>query len=463
MKLRQRLAVVLSLLALGGTGPGAQAVLPVDRPEWLDPYREPARRLIDEATRDTFAWRRLADLTDSVGHRLSGSPQLERAIGWAVDEMKRDGLENVHTEPVMVPKWVRGRESAEIVEPSQQQIHMLGLGGSVATPPDGVEAQLLVVRSFQDLDARASLARGRIVLFNVPFINYVETVRYRANGPARAALHGAVAALVRSIGPDGQRLPHTGALQYRPGAPKIPAAAIASEDADLLQRMIERGPVVVRLKMEARVEPDVLSANVVGELRGRERPNEIVVVGGHLDSWDVGTGASDDGGGCVVTWEALRIMKKLGLRPRRTVRVVLWTNEENGGRGGLAYRDQHRAELVNHVMMLESDLGVFRPIGLGFTGSESARQKLRALATLLDPLGANRIFGSGEAADIAPSVEAGRIPAVSLEVDHAKYFLFHHTAADTVDKIDPAEMARCAAVVAVAAYVVADLPERLGD
>lgn len=460
---RHRLAVALSLLMFGGADLRAQAVLPVDPPAWLDPYREPARRLIAEATRDAFAWRRLAVLTDSVGHRLSGSPQLERAIRWAVDEMKRDGLENVHTEPVMVPKWVRGRESAEIVEPSRHQIHMLGLGGSVATPVDGVEAQVLVVRSFQDLEARAPLARGRIVLFNVPFINYVETVRYRANGPARAALHGAVAALVRSIGPDGQRLPHTGALQYSPAAPRIPAAAIASEDADLLQRMVDRGPVVVRLKMEAHFERDVLSANVIGELRGHERPNEVVVVGGHLDSWDVGTGASDDGGGCIVTWEALRIMKKLGLRPRRTVRVVLWTNEENGGRGGLAYRDQHLGELANHVMMLESDLGVFRPIGLGFTGSDSAREKLRTIATLLGPLGANRIFGSGEAADIAPSVEAGRIPALSLEVDNTKYFLFHHTAADTVDKIDPAEMARCAAVVAVVAYVVADLPERFGD
>ena len=217
--------------------------------------------------------------------------------------MKRDGLENVHTEPVMVPTWVRGHESAEVVEPSPQQIHMLGLGGSVATPADGVEGQVLVVGSDRDLDARALQARRRIVLFNVPFTSYVETLRYRTNGAAR---HGAVAMLVRSIAPDGQRLPHTRVLQYSSGVPKIPAAAIASEDADLLQPMADRGPVVVRLKMEEHFEPEALSANVVGEIRGRECPNEFVVIGGHLDSWDVVTGASDDVGGYIVTWEALR-------------------------------------------------------------------------------------------------------------------------------------------------------------
>src|SRR6185295_8543510 len=210
----------------------------------------------------------------------------------------------------------------------------------------------------------------RIVLINGAFTTYGESSRYRRAGASRAARHGAVAVLVRSIGPDGQRLPHTGALDYAAGVTRIPGAAISSEDADLIERISTRGEkVVVRLKMDAHTEPDVESANVVGELRGRERPDEVVVVSGHLDSWDVGAGATDDGGGCVVAWEALRVMKKLGLRPRRTVRVVLWTNEENGGRGGLGYRDQHRAELAKHVLMLESDGGVFRPLGFGFTGS----------------------------------------------------------------------------------------------
>jgi len=363
-----------------------------------------------------------------------------------------------------VPRWVRGRESAEIVEPAAHEIVMLGLGDSIATPSDGVQAEVLIVRSFEELDARAASVRGRIVLFNVPFTSYGETVRYRSQGPSRAARLGAAAMLVRAVGPAGLRTPHTGALQYAGDAPKIPAAAITTEDADRLQRMADRGNrIVVRLKMEAHFEPDVESANVIGELTGRERPDEIVLVSGHLDSWDVGAGASDDGGGCVATWDALRIMKKLNLRPRRTVRVVLWTNEENGGRGGQAYRDQHRAELDRHVMMLESDGGVFRPLGFGFSGNEAARETVRAIATLLTGIGADQITPGGGGADIGPSVQEGRIPAMSLDVDGSKYFLIHHTTADTIDKIDPTEMSRCAAAVAVMAYVIADLPRRLGE
>ena len=433
-------------------------------PAWIEPYREPAARLIGEALASPFAWQRLSVLTDTIGHRLSGTPALDRAIQWAVAEMTRDGLENVHTERVMVPKWVRGSESAEIVRPARQPIVMLGLGDSVGTPAAGVEAEVLVVHSFEELDAKASAARGRIVLFNIAFTGYGDTVRFRSAGPSHAARLGAVATLVRSVGPDGLRLPHTGALSYAPGAPRIPAAAITSEDAGRLQRMSDRGDtIVVRLKMEAHMDPDVESANVVGEIRGREKPDEVVVVSGHLDSWDVGAGATDDGGGCVVTWEALRLMKTLHLRPRRTVRVVLWTNEENGGRGGLAYRDRHRAELSNHVLMLESDGGVFRPLGFGFSGNETARNAVRTIATLLSGIAADQITSGGDGADIAPSIQEGHIPGMSLEVDGSKYFLIHHTQADTVDKIDPLEMSKCAAAVAVMAYVVADLPQRLGE
>jgi carboxypeptidase Q len=433
---------------------------------WLDLYREPASRLIGEALGSTFAWERLSVLTDTIGNRLSGTPALDRAIQWATSEMARDGLENVHTERVMVPKWVRGSESAEIIEPVRHQMVMLGLGDSVGTPAggDGVRAEVLVVHSFEELDAHGQSARGRIILFNVPFTNYGETVRFRSTGPSRAARHGAVAVLVRAVGPSGLRTPHTGALQYASDAPKIPAAAITSEDADRLQRMTDRGSrVVVHLKMEAHFDADAPSANVIGEIRGRETPDEIVVVSGHLDSWDVGAGATDDGGGCVVTWEALRIMKKLNLRPRRTVRVVLWTNEENGGRGGQAYRDQHREELSKHVLMMESDGGVFRPLGFGFTGTDTGRDTVRAIATLLTGIAADQITPGGGGADIGPSVQEGHTPAMSLEVDGSKYFLIHHTQADTIDKIDPVEMAKCAAAVAVMAYVVADLPHRLGE
>jgi carboxypeptidase Q len=286
-------------------------------------------------------------------------------------------------------------------------------------------------------------------------------VQYRADGPSRAAALGAVAALVRSVGPPGLRTPHTGGLRYAEGQPQIPAAAITTEDADRLQRMSDRGTAVrLRLQMEAKFLPDADSFNVVGEIRGRERPQEVVVVGGHFDSWDVGTGATDDGGGCVVTWEALRLMKKLGLRPRRTVRVVLWTNEENGLRGGLAYRDRHADDLANHVLMLESDSGVFKPTGFGFSGSEAGRARVKEIASLLSGIGADRIEPNGGGADIGPSVQAGSIPAMSLEVE-GNYFLIHHTPADTVDKIDPADMSKASAAIAVMAYIVADMPERL--
>ena len=465
MRRRVGFLYAFPLVVLAATAPHAQTrQAPPAKPAWLEAYRDPASRLIGEAVSSTFAWDRLAVLTDSIGNRLSGTPALDHAIAWAVTEMNKDGLENVHTEKVMVPKWVRGTESAEIVEPARHSMVMLGLGDSVGTTGDGIQAEVLVVRSFEELDAKAAAAKGRIVLFNVPYTNYGETVRFRATGSSRASRLGAVAMLIRAVGPAGLRTPHTGALQYSADAKKIPAAAISSEDADRLQRMADRGgKVVVRLKMDAHVDADVESANVVGEIRGRERPDEIVVVSGHLDSWDIGAGATDDGGGCVVTWEALRIMKKLNLRPRRTVRVVLWTNEENGGRGGLAYRDRHRAELAKHVMMLESDGGVFRPLGFGFTGSEAGRETVKAIATLLTGIAADQISPGGGGADIGPSMIEARVPGMSLEVDGSKYFLIHHTPADTIDKIDPVEMAKCAAAVAVMAYVVADLPQRLGE
>jgi carboxypeptidase Q len=459
------------LLVLSGTliapFPGSGRLLaqasshPAHASSWIETYREPAARLIGEALASPFAWERLAVMTDTFGNRLSGSKALEDTIQWAEAEMKRDGLENVHLEPVKVPHWVRGRESADIVAPVRHAMVMLGLGNSVGTPPDGIEADVLVVKSFEDLERAGSTVKGRIVLFNVPFTAYGDTVQFRSGGPSRAAVLGAVAVLVRSVGPPGLRTPHTGALRYAEGQPQIPAAAITVEDAERLQRMQDRGtPARVRLTMEAHFLPDADSANVVGEIRGRELPNEIVVVSGHLDSWDVGAGATDDGGGCIVTWEALRLMKKLNLRPRRTVRVVLWTNEENGTRGGLGYLERYRDQLANHVLMFESDSGVFRPTGFGFTGSEAGRARVAEIATLLRGIQADKISATGEGADIAPSVEAGRIPSMSLDVD-GDYFLIHHTPADTVDKIDPMDMSRASAAIAVLSYVVADMKERI--
>ena len=445
-----------ALVIIVGSDDGSRA-----QNHWLDSYRDPASRLVGEALSSDFAWQRLALLADTFGPRLSGSDNLADAIKWAAEEMKKDGLENVRSEPVKVPHWVRGQESAEIVVPRRHPMVMLGLGNSIGTPAEGVEAEILVVRNFQELDAAGAKVRGKIVVYNAPFTTYGETVQYRSAGPSRAATLGAVAVLVRSVGPKGLRTPHTGALRYADGQPQIPAAAITVEDAERLQRMQDRGTQVrVRLKMEAKFLPDADSANVVGEIRGRERPDEVVVIGGHFDSWDVGTGSTDDGGGCIATWEALRLMKKLNLRPRRTVRVVLWTNEENGLRGGQAYLERYREQLGNHVLMLESDGGVFRPTGFGFSGSEAARARVKDVATLLRGIQADRIGANGGGADIGPSVEAGRLPAMSLEVD-GDYFLIHHTPADTVDKIDPMDIARASAAIAVMSYVVADMPERL--
>ncbi len=452
------LALALALVAAAVAWPSAQAT------SWIDAYREPASRIIAAATSSDFAWQRLAYLTDTFGSRLSGSRSLEDAIDWVAAQMQKDGLEGVHEEPVNVPHWVRGAESLEMVTPRQHRLPLLGLGLSVGTPPDGIEADLIVVESFVELERRAAEVRGRIVLFNAPFRGYGPTVAYRVNGPSHAAEAGAVAALVRSVGPAGFQTPHTGMLTYREGAPKIPAAAVTAEDADRLARMVGRGQHVrLRLRMGAQMLPDAPSANLVAEIRGRERPEEMVVVSGHFDSWDVGAGATDDGGGSVVAWEVARLLTSLDLRPRRTIRVVLFTNEENGLRGGLGYRDRHRDELGSHVLMIESDSGVFAPLGFGLSANDTARAQATSIASLLSSTGAVRISASGGGADIGPSVAAGRVPAMSLEVDGTRYFEIHHTAADTVDKIDPGELARCAAAMTVMAYVVADMPQRFGE
>jgi len=452
-----RLVGSMTALACVSLAPPAHSA---DAPPWLEPYRAPAQQLIAAARADDFAWRRLAELTDTFGPRLSGSPALEAALAWAATEMKKDGLENVRLEPVMVPRWVRGRESAEIVQPFPSPLVMLGLGGSVGTGPQGLEAEVLVVGSFDDLETRAAEAKGRIVFFNVPFTGYGPTVRYRSDGASRAARHGAVAALIRSVGPMGLRTPHTGAMNYAEDAPKIPAAALSAEDANRLQRIHDRGQrLVVRLQMEARHEADAPSANLIGEIRGREKPDEIVLLGCHSDSWDPGTGALDDAGGCIATWDVLRLVKKLGLQPRRTLRVVLFTNEENGLRGGLAYRDAHAGE--DHVLAIESDGGVFPPTGFGFSGPDLARATVETIATLLAPLGADKIGPRGGGADIGPIVRAKQVPALSPDGDAGRYFLMHHTPADTVERVEPDEVSRHVAALAVMAYVVADLPGRL--
>ena len=455
--MRARLALALTAALLPG------ALVAQGQPDVAVAYKATSERIISAATADkSAAWNTLARFTDYSGNRLSGSAALERGIDWLVAEMKKDGLENVHTEPAMVPHWVRGKESATLMQPRVANLPMLGLGGSIATPKGGITAPVMVVGSFDELTTRAAEAKGKIVLFDVPFTNYGATVAYRSGGASAAAKVGALAALVRSVTPYSMRTPHTGGMNYDTTVAKIPTAAITVEDAMMIHRMVTRGePVVVKLEMEAQMLPDVMSRNVMGEIRGSEKPDEIIGFGGHIDSRDVGQGAMDDGGGVIVAWEALKLMKKLGLKPKRTIRVVGWTNEENGSRGGRAYAEAHKNEVANHVLMIESDGGVFQPTQLGFSGSESGRAIMQQIAALVKSVGPVAIGASGGGADIGPMMQLG-VPGVGFEVDGSRYFWFHHTDADTVDKLDPAEMQRCVAIMAVLSYIAADLPGKIG-
>ena len=460
--------LVLALLALSASFMAPHADAQVTPAPGADgPFAEAAALLIEAALADSLAYDRMAEMGDRFGHRLSGSQSLEDAIDWVLAEMEADGLGAVRGQPVLVPAWIRGNESAVLVtDRGDVPLTMLGLGGSEATPPEGVEAPVLVVSSFDDLAARADEAAGRIVLFNVPFTSYGRTVQYRVNGASEAAKVGAVASLVRSVGPGSLDTPHTGTMGYEDGVRRIPHAALTIEGAERLQRMQDRGETpVVRLSMESHFEADRLSRNVIAEVRGRERPDEVVVLGGHIDSWDVGQGMVDDAGGCVIAWEAVRLMHALGLRPRRTVRVVMWTNEENGLRGGEVYRDSVGADIDKVQLAIESDSGVFEPVGFGYSGSAEGLALLRArvdplISPLLADVDGRGITEGGGGADIGPLMRDG-VPGMSVRTANEDYFLYHHTPADTADKLDPGHMARATAALAVLAYVAAEMPERI--
>lgn len=420
-----------------------------------------SQNIINAAMNDSTAYERLAYLCDTFGPRLSGSSNLEKALDWIILEMRSDGLKMARGERVQVPTWIRGNESLDLILPFKKSMAMLGLGGSIATPKGGIKAEVVVVNSFDELDEKQNDVRGKIVLFNAPFTTYGETVQYRYKGASSAARYGALASLIRSVGSWSMNTPHTGVMTYDRDQPKIPHAAITMEDAMMLGRLQERGEkIVLHLRMEARSVADRWSRNVIAELPGSEFPEEIVVLGGHIDSWDVGQGAHDDAGGCVAAWQAVKLIKELGLQPKRTLRVVLWTNEENGGRGNKNYRDEHFDELKDHILAIESDGGVFNPRGFGFTGSDESRDILTDISRLLLPIDANAIFKGGRAADIAPLNDEG-VPVMSLKVDGSKYFWYHHTNADTFDKVDIMEFNRCVAAMAIMGYVVADMDDRL--
>lgn len=429
----------------------------------INSYREEAEKIISTALNGDDRFEYLTLFADTFGHRFSGSESLEKSIDWIVEQMQKDGFDRVFTQEVMVPRWVRGQESATLISPRKKNLPMLGLGGSVGTPKGGLEAGVLVVSSFDDLKAKADQAEGKIVLYDVPFTSYGQTVQYRLNGAVEAAKAGAVASLIRSVGPYSMKTPHTGTSRYQEGVKKIPHAAITLEDAAMIHRMSSRGETIrIRLKMEAKTLADVPSRNIIAEIKGSEKPEKIVVLGGHIDSWDVGQGAMDDAGGCFAAWEALRIMKETGLKPRRTVRLVMWTNEENGLRGANAYRDmvKKNGTLDHHILAMESDGGVFEPRGFGFSGSDEAFALISEIGKLLQPIGSGNITRGGGGADIGPIMREG-VPGMGLVVDGSRYFWYHHTAADTIDKLSAEEYNKCIATLAVMAYVAADMEQTL--
>ena len=437
-------------------------------------YRDAAGRIVGTALQDVEGWEKLTYLTTEIGPRLSGSSGLERAIEWAHATMEEEGLENVRLQAVKVPHWVRGKESAEVLSPLEKPLGILGLGGSVGTPPEGITAPVVVVRSFDELEALGhERVEGKIVLYAVPWMSYPRNREYRDAGASRAAKLGAVTALIRSATDRSLYTPHTGGMRYEDGVPQIPAAAITLEDMAWMQRVDNRGhEVVVKLYMEAKNLPEADSANVIAEIVGSEKPEEIVVMGGHYDSWDVGQGAHDDGAACIAAWQALKILKDLGLRPRRTLRVVLWTNEENGLAGGRAYREMVGDGIDNHVAAIEMDGGAERPIGFGFglegvaSGDmsnptyEVAFEKLQQIGRLLDGIDAGEILRGGGGADIGPLMRDG-VPGLAQRTVRERYREWHHTHADTLDKVDPQDFRKAVAMLGVMGYVLADMPTPL--
>jgi len=432
-------------------------------------YHDRAARLIGAALTDDGGWKKLEYLCDRIGHRLDGSPALAEAIDWVASEMRREGFSNVRTPLVKVPQWVRGKESARLVEPLDSPVSMLGLGGSVGTPPEGITAEVVAVASFDELEALgAEKVRGKIVLYNAAWQGYGKTVQYRTAGASRAAKLGAVASLVRSVTPLSLRDPHTGMMGYDAGIPQTPHAAISVEDALRIQRLLDAGNRVrLELKMSARTLPDADAANVIGEIPGREKPEEIVVLGGHIDSWDVGQGAQDDGSGLVACWQAVVLMKQLNLTPRRTVRVVGWVDEEHTGAGGKAYQAWVGDAFKNHVAAIEMDGGAERPVGYGLSIKNAkdevmtrALGRAKEIGKLLEGIGAGEMTKGGGGADIGPLMALG-VPGFGHRTVGLRYFEWHHSEADTLDKIDPKEFRLNVASLAVLAYVLADMEERI--
>jgi hypothetical protein len=438
----------------------------------------PLASIRDAAMRSDWAYSRLADLTDLIGPRLSGSPGAAAAVEQVAAAMRSIGA-TVTLQPVKVPHWVRGAESAELIDYAgrpaglSQRVVLTTLGGSGATPAEGLSAPVIVVRSFEELQARRNEVRGSIVLFDVSFDQqmadrgfagpaYGQAVKFRVAGPKLAAEMGAAAALVRSVGGANFRIAHTGATQLADGA-RIPAAAVTAEDAMLMSRLAARGPLRMHLTLTPQTLPDADGFNVIADLPGSDKADEIVIVSGHLDSWDLATGANDDGTGVTTAMGVIDTLKKLKLQPRRTIRMIAWMNEENGSKGGQAYAQFNKGKLEKHIAAIESDMGAGRPFGI-LAGVAPGSEKIYApLQEVLQGIGAGVLTRRDVigAADMA-SLEKAGVPCFEPQIDGHDYFNYHHTPADTLDKVSPLELKRHVAVMTSLSWFLANMDENIG-
>ena len=426
----------------------------------IQSYQDIATKIIEFSLHgpgENQSYNRLATFVDKFGARISGSENLEHSIDYMLSVLKEDGMDNVHGEEVKVVKWVRNKEYAKLVSPREYDMDITGLGNSIGTSGE-LTADAIVVTSFDDLTAKADQVPGKIVVYNEAFVSYPKTAGYRVTGAARAAKYGALATLIRSVTPQSIYSPHTGVQEYQNGTKKIPTACLTVEDAEMLDRMQARGEkITITLYMEAE-NLEGTSRNTVAEVKGSVHPEQVVLVSGHLDSWDVGQGAMDDGGGAFISWQALSIIRQMGLTPKRTMRLVMWTDEEAGGVGSQQYYEAHKSDAGNISILFESDMGVFTPYGIQFTGSDKARAIMQKIGTLLSSINVTAVYENGGETDT--DWWTG-LPLGTLTTHNEKYFWYHHSNGDTMTVLDPVEMNLCSAVFAVYSYILADMDDML--
>ncbi len=432
------------------------------------------RRIADEILINSKAYDNLRYLTKQIGARLAGSPGMVKAEQWGFKIMQESGADKTWLQECMVPHWVRGgRDEAGITSfqsttegigttKSERKLDVIALGNSIGTGPKGIVDNVVLVNSFAELEAKKDQVNGKIVFYNYKFnptyVNafqaYRDAGQYRSQGPSRAAKYGALAVIVRSLSSSTDNIPHTGMTQYDSAYAGIPAVAIGLKDADFLSDRLANGKVSVFIRTHGKFLPDTVGHNVIGELKGSQFPDEIITIGGHLDCWDNCEGAHDDGAGCVQTIEILRAFKATGYKPKRTIRFVLFANEENGLRGGNKYAEEAKSKSERHIFALETDAGGFTPRGFGFSVSDDQFKKIMQWREFLAPFGAGDFTRGGGGADIGPLNKAFGTPLASLTLDSQRYFDIHHARNDVFESVNKRELDLGAVNMAALIYLV---------